>query len=264
MNHLSNSQLDISVNCVSKGTLDSKVQDRNTVDTLLSYQESLHKEKSRVNYLANGDINSAFFHALLKRRRVNNALLPRSSSTTPDLSIVVQFIPSLVTDKENISLTKIPSAEENKSTNFSFNVASAPRPDGFTGVFYQHYWDIFGLEFVTAVQDFFFSLSKLFSNLNLNFIFLIPKVTNAISVDQYRPIVVGNFLFKVVTKIIASHLSDMAARIISLNQFGFVKGRQIQDCIAIASDCINALDKHCYEGNIAIKIDIRKAFDTMN
>ena len=74
----------------------------------------------------------------------------------------------------------------------------------------------------------------------------------------------GNFLFKVITKIITSHLGDVAARIISPNQFGFVKGRQIQDCMTVASDCINALDKCCYRGNIAIKIDIRKAFDTMN
>ncbi|KAK3195513.1 hypothetical protein Dsin_026823 [Dipteronia sinensis] len=118
-------------------------------------------------------------------------------------------------------------------------------------------------DIVTAVQEF-FSLGKLLPNLNSNFIVLIPKVTDALSVDQYRPIVLENFLFKVITKIIASRLGDVAAIIISPNQFGFVKGRQIQDCIAIASNCIKALDKRCYRGNIVIKIDIRKAFNTIN
>jgi len=35
----------------------------------------------------------------------------------------------------------------------------------------------------------------------------------------------------------------MAARIISPNQYGFVQGRQIQDCIGIASEAINMLSK---------------------
>ncbi|KAK0572671.1 hypothetical protein LWI29_035148 [Acer saccharum] len=52
MNHLSNVQLDISMNGVSEEALDSEVQARNTIDNLLSYQESLHKEKSRVKWLA--------------------------------------------------------------------------------------------------------------------------------------------------------------------------------------------------------------------
>ena len=74
MNHLSNVQLDISMNGVSDEALDSEVQARNVVDTLLSFQDSLYKEKSRVKWLADSDRNLAFFHALLKRRRVSNGL----------------------------------------------------------------------------------------------------------------------------------------------------------------------------------------------
>ncbi|KAI9161280.1 hypothetical protein LWI28_016006 [Acer negundo] len=40
--------------------------------------------------------------------------------------------------------------------------------------------------------------------------------------------------------------------------------RHIEDCIALASDCVNVLQKKCYGGNLAMKIDIRKAFDTLD
>ena len=83
-------------------------------------------------------------------------LFSSTSSTTPYLVIVEQLIPSLVTNEENILLTKLSSAEEIKSATFSLDASSAPRLDGFKSVFYQHCWDIIGLDFVTMVQDFFF------------------------------------------------------------------------------------------------------------
>ncbi|XP_068477198.1 uncharacterized protein [Phaseolus vulgaris] len=52
-------------------------------------------------------------------------------------------------------------------------------------------------------------------------------------------IVVANFKFKIISKILTDRLVLMAARIISPNQYGFVQGRQIQDCIGIASEAIN-------------------------
>ena len=43
----------------------------------------------------------------------------------------------------------------------------------------------------------------------------------------------------------------MAAKVISPNQYGFVQGRQIQDCIGIASKAINMLSKKVRGGNVA-------------
>ena len=100
--------------------------------------------------------------------------------------------------------------------------------------------------------------------LNFNFIVLISKMRDSIIVDQFRPIVLGNFLFKISSKILADRLAQVAARIVSLQQFGFIRDRHIEDCIALASDCVNVLHKKCYEGSVAMKIDIRKAFDTLD
>ncbi|KAI9190970.1 hypothetical protein LWI28_001563 [Acer negundo] len=52
--------------------------------------------------------------------------------------------------------------------------------------------------------------------------------------------------------------------IISPQQFGFIRDWHIEDCIALAFDCVNVLQKKCYGGNLAMKIDIHKAFDTLD
>lgn len=53
----------------------------------------------------------------------------------------------------------------------------------------------------------------------------------------------GNFLFKIITKILVNQLVKIASQIVSSNQFGFIKGWQVQDCIAAVPKCLNLLDK---------------------
>lgn len=43
-----------------------------------------------------------------------------------------------------------------------------------------------------------------------------------------------------------------------------MQGRNIADCILSTSECFNLLDNKCYGGNVAIKVDITKAFDTLS
>lgn len=93
---------------------------------------------------------------------------------------------------------------------------------------------------------------------------LIPKVLGADRIDQYRPIALADFQFKIITKVLADRLAMVAPKIISENQRGFLKGRHISEWLCIASEGINMLDKRAYGGNLALKIDIKKAFDTMD
>lgn len=109
--------------------------------------------------------------------------------------------------------------------------ASAPGLDDFTCYFFQKYWNILGLD-VASVIDF-FRTKEILRNLNSNFIVLLPKVEEANSVEQLHPIALGKF-FKVITKIISKRLETIASRVISSSQFGFDKGRQIQDAIVRA------------------------------
>ena len=74
----------------------------------------------------------------------------------------------------------------------------------------------------------------------------------------------SNFSMKIITKILVDHLVVIASKIISSNQFGFIKNRRILDCIIGTSEGVNLLNKIGFSGNMALKIDIRKAFDTID
>ena len=63
--------------------------------------------------------------------------------------------------------------------------------------------------------------------MNNNVVSLIPKIQGVDFIKDYRPIVVANFKFKIISKILADRLVLLATRIISPNQYGFVQGRQI-------------------------------------
>ena len=73
----------------------------------------------------------------------------------------------------------------------------------------------------------FFRTDRVFPGLNSNFIVLILKTATALTMDLFRPIALGSFLFKVITKIIVDRLIVICSRIISPNQFGFIQSRQI-------------------------------------
>ena len=93
---------------------------------------------------------------------------------------------------------------------------------------------------------------------------LILKVKEAIMIDKFCPISLSNFCYKIITKILADQLSLITMKVISCNQFGYIRNRNISHCIAIASKGINMLDKCRFGGNMALKFDIQKAFDMMD
>jgi len=102
------------------------------------------------------------------------------------------------------------------------------------------------------------------NNLNSKLLILIPKVKGADRLDNFRPIALANFQFKIITKILADRVRLVASKIVSVHQRGFIPGRHIQDCIMTAFEVVNTLHKKTYGGNLALKIDVRKAFDTLN
>lgn len=98
---------------------------------------------------------------------------------------------------------------------------------------------------------------------NSNFMVLLLKSDNVDSIDQSRPIMLNNFLFKIIRKVLAIRLASVANKIVSENQFGFIRMRCIQERIAWVCECVNILEKKI-SGNIALKIDIPKTFDILN
>jgi hypothetical protein len=76
---------------------------------------------------------------------------------------------------------------------------------------------------------------------NVIFITLIPKDCEANMTNKFRPISLCNVLYKIITKVIANRLNTITNKIVSLEQGGFVEGRQILDGIIVAREKIHSL-----------------------
>jgi len=100
--------------------------------------------------------------------------------------------------------------------------------------------------------------------MNSNVVSLIPKIQGANFIRDFRPIIVVNFKFKIISKILADRLVVVTSIIISPSQYGFVKGMKIYECIGIAFEAINMLSKKVRGGNVAYKVNTHKVFDTLS
>lgn len=115
-----------------------------------------------------------------------------------------------------------------------------PGPDGLNGIFYQHHWDILQEDIFNSVQDFFLS-GAMRPELNRTSISSIPKTLNPERLDQFRPISLCNFIYKIISKILANRLKPILPDLISIEQFTFVSGRQIQDNILVVQEVLHQL-----------------------
>lgn len=284
-------QIQYSIN-IAGGTDDLLNQEKLAkieLERALNIEEEFWKEKARINWHCDGDRNTAFFHRTAKIKqafkkitslRIENTVITQqdqianhvvahfsniftTNNQVQDNGLVEEVIPALVTEQVNNLLTMLPSTSEIKNAVFAMNKDGAPGPDGFGAFFYQTYWEVIKNDVTNAVLEFFTS-NWISPNWNANTVVLVPKVPNADTISQFRPIAMANFKFKIISKILADRLALILPDIVSKEQRGFIKGRQIKDCICLTSEAINMLYKKSFGGNLAIKIDIAKAFDTID
>ncbi|XP_062075097.1 uncharacterized protein LOC133779116 [Humulus lupulus] len=120
-----------------------------------------------------------------------------------------------------------------------------------------------GDEICRAVGQFFESGSIPEELLNTT-LSLVPKSDNPSRDVDYRPIACCCTIYKCISKLLCYRLAKVLPVLVQSNQGAFVQGRSIAHNILIFQDLIKNYGRSAISPRCAIKIDISKAYDTVD
>ncbi|WJX78361.1 hypothetical protein P8452_61592 [Trifolium repens] len=254
---------------------------------ILIQEEAFWKQRAKMHWLKEGDLNTKFFHmsatARSKFKKIGKLTNDEDEIITGQQNLcgvaqkyfhelftpkggvldpVLSLISPRVSDDDNVNLEAPITKEEVRVALFQMHPDKSPGPDGFNLAFYQNFWELCGDEVFTAVKEW-LGRGYFPSTLNETNICLIPKCDNPSSMRDFRLISLCNVLYKVVSKLLANRLKVVLGKYISEEQSTFVEGRSIIDNALIATEIIHCL-KRCTrgaKGELALKIDFSKAYD---
>ncbi|CAA7043657.1 unnamed protein product [Microthlaspi erraticum] len=262
---------------------------------LRGIEESYFKQKSRINWLKEGDQNTTYFQRIAQTRTSYNSirsfLLPSGDIIQDPIEMSLhainhftsilgpQILPPIPLPSPpswfqaltpfrcpsalHQQMTSKPSVEEITKVMFRLNPNKSSGPDGLTSGFYKASWDILGAEVTASISNFFVD-SFMPASTNATILTLIPKNPGASKITDYRPISCLNTLYKVVSRLLVKRLKPLLPELILPNQTAFVKDRLLVENIVLAGELVNGYHKSKGPKRITIKVDIAKAFDSVS
>ncbi|CAA7026629.1 unnamed protein product [Microthlaspi erraticum] len=215
----------ISLNDPSESKLLLEAQAKEVWIGLRAAEESFFKQKSRIKWLGEGDLNTRFIHSVTTTCNAQNSIkqLLRSDGTRTSS---LQEVHELAVEYFRSFLTTIR-----------------------------------GRELEDSVLNFFES-NFMLTSLNSTSLVLIPKRPGAEELKDFRPIACLNTVYKVITKLLSERLKIILPKIILSNQTAFVKDRLLLENVLLASELMHGYHREGINSRITLKVDISKAFDS--
>lgn len=153
--------------------------------------------------------------------------------------------------------------DEIKNALFHIGDDKAPGPDGFYAAFFKSNWDLVERDFLQAAQEFFNS-GKFLKQFNHAALALIPKSKHAPEAKDFKPISCCNVFYKTISKVIANKLAKVVPNIIDPAQCAFLEDRIMSDHVLLAQQLIRNYGRKSSSPRCMLKVDLRKAFDTVS
>jgi len=125
----------------------------------------------------------------------------------------LSVLPPRVTKEMNDSLTRPFTPKDVDNALRQLQPLKAPEPDGFKACFFQQNWATMGPDIRKLALDF-LNVGIFDPALNSTHIALIPKLSNAVSVCDFRPISLCNVAYKIFAKFLANRLKVVLPTII--------------------------------------------------
>ena len=116
---------------------------------------------------------------------------------------------------------------------------------------------------VMALFDEFYSGAMDLGRLNYGVITLIPKVSGASDIRQFRPIIVINVIFRILAKGYANRVTLLVDTVAHPNQSAFIQGRFILDGVLVFHKVLHEVRSKHHRA-VFLKLDFHKAYDTVH
>ncbi|XP_019158195.1 PREDICTED: uncharacterized protein LOC109154910 [Ipomoea nil] len=255
----------------------------------LSQEELLWFQKSRKAWIQDGDKNTNFYHrsTIIRRSRgrVRSLKINGEWNSEPNAlkEHVSHFFYNLfcrvnqdglntpdthsgprISREEAESLIKPADSHEVKKAVFGMKRMGSPGPDDIQAAFYQDYWDEVGNSITMFVNEA-LATGKVPISFLESFITLIPKKTNPESAADFRPITLLNVIFKIVSKVLVNRMRPIMINLVGPHQNSFLPGRSTMDNIVLTQEVMHSINqKKGKKGSLVMKIDLHKAYDSIN
>ena len=284
------------VNCTEKdrnNILSSVNNTQNELNNLIVQKAKGAAVRSRARWMEYGEKNNKYFLGLEKRNRekknincLKNAQGILINEKNNVLKELVHYYETLYRNNELfnesqcydfVKMTSCPTINEAQKLHCDSPIteneclkaicqlanSKSPGPDGFSVEFYKCFWDDLKHPFMECLK---YSINKdqLCKSQYEGVITLLPKPgKDLLLACNYRPITLLNCDYKIIAKVINNRLWPLLPFLVSQDQSGFIKGRNIGDNIRLMFDIIDYAN--CKNVPSAVlSVDLQKAFDSLN
>ncbi|CAI5467416.1 unnamed protein product [Closterium sp. Yama58-4] len=252
----------------------------------LARQERLHV-MAGMNEAVAGEVASPFLSGKFKARREKTQIKELSAGgvTVTDnkaiLGVASQFYRNLFGhDRQQIESGWVPAAgrtlspiarerltaawseKEVKSAFHAMAKNKAPGNDGLPKELFEEHWDVLGKHFMALVESF-TETAELPASTKSAVTILLHKKGGRDAVENYRPITLLSFTYKVLARVVADRMKRVLNEVISPKQYGFLPGRRLSDAVGLVADVIDAA-KNEQANWYLLLVDFQKAFDSVS